>query len=221
LHTPTVFGYADDVWHVAKNKITDKEVPDTRLMQIDYSTHTEVLVANLLLGSNAQVAAILEKGILKGLHSFRCVLQLDRKKEIKISPELEGYRDCLKSCATCYDYDEYTDTYIYDFLVDNQVKKAFKRFWDNNSLKLYSSLHKFAMLNNLILSKKIRENFEDNFLCYIDLTGWQFFNLFMTNFGIQMGVSLCRSYVRMTKISLNFHQAGSVLHKVTCKSVSE
>jgi hypothetical protein len=35
-------------------------VPDTRLLWIDYGTHLEVLVANLLLGATEQRMALLE-----------------------------------------------------------------------------------------------------------------------------------------------------------------
>ena len=47
--------YADVVGRRALAQEVDQAgVPDTRLLWIDYGTHLEVLVANLLLGANEQ-----------------------------------------------------------------------------------------------------------------------------------------------------------------------
>jgi restriction system-associated AAA family ATPase len=167
-------GYADEVGKRALNQNTrDLSIPDTRLMLIDYGTHLEVLVANLLLGNTLQWEALLQDAKLKDLHSFRCIIQLAHnaapkiqgkkgsditRKGIQLTQELETYLDRLKRCATCYDYDNKTETYTFDYLVNDQTKSAFKYFW-HNALDLYSSLHKLAMLNDLVLPKKTRERF--------------------------------------------------------------
>ena len=70
-------GYADEVGTQALNESkAGQSIPDTRLMLIDYGTHLEVLVANLILATDTQRKALLEHARLKGLHSFRCVVQL-------------------------------------------------------------------------------------------------------------------------------------------------
>lgn len=70
-------GYADEVGRRALDVSKEQgAVPDTRLMLIDYGTHLEVLVANLLLGSTEQRVALLEDARVQDLHSFRCVIQL-------------------------------------------------------------------------------------------------------------------------------------------------
>ena len=151
----------------------DQSIPDTRLMLIDYGTHLEVLVANLLLGDPTQWDALLRDAKLKDLHSFRCIIQLahsvapkapDRRgakttrKGIQLTPELETYLYQLKCCATCYTYDDKTETYIFDYWINDQTKAAFRSFW-NSTLDLYSSFHKLAMLNDLVLPKKTRDRF--------------------------------------------------------------
>jgi restriction system-associated AAA family ATPase len=167
-------GYADEVGRRALDVGTrDRPVPDTRLMLIDYGTHLEVLVANLLLGDMSQWEALLQDAQLKYLHSFRCIVQLahspapkapsrrgskSTRKGIQLTQELERYLDQLKRCATCYTYDEKTETYTFDYWIDDETKTAFRSFW-SNALDLYSSFHKLAMLNDLVLPKKTRERF--------------------------------------------------------------
>jgi restriction system-associated AAA family ATPase len=167
-------GYADAVGKRALTQSTrDLSIPDTRLMLIDYETHLEVLVANLLLGNSLQWDALLQDAKLKDLHSFRCIIQLAHsaapkikvrkgspiaRKGIQLTQELETYLDRLKRCATCYEYDNKTETYIFDYRVNDQTKSAFEYFW-HNTIDLYSSLHKLAMLNDLVLPKKTRERF--------------------------------------------------------------
>jgi len=161
-------GYADEVGRRALNAATrSQSVPDTRLMLIDYETHLEVLVANLLLGDASQREALLKEAKLQDLHSFRCIIQLahqkknkkkTRRKGIQLTDELETYIDQLQRCATCYTYDDETETYIFDYWINDAMRIAFHSFW-GNALNLYSSFHKLAMLNDLVLSKKTRDRF--------------------------------------------------------------
>jgi restriction system-associated AAA family ATPase len=161
-------GYATEVRERALNaENRNLPVPDTRLMLIDYGTHLEVLVANLLLGENFQRNALLKEAKLQDIHSFRCIIQLahqkknkkkTRRKGIQLTEELETYIDQLQRCATCYTYDEETETYIFDYWINDQTRTAFRSFW-GSALDLYSSFHKLAMLNDLVLSKKTRDRF--------------------------------------------------------------
>jgi restriction system-associated AAA family ATPase len=167
-------GYADEVGRRALDEFKEQDtVPDTRLMLIDYGTHLEVLVANLLLGSAGQRVALLEDARVEDLHSFRCVVQLAhsaapkapaagsgarRRKGIQLTNELESYLDQLKRCATSYHHEPGTDSYTFDFLVTGESRKAFASFW-SSSLELYAALHKLAMLNDLAIPKTTRERF--------------------------------------------------------------
>lgn len=168
-------GYADEVGRRAlAQSMSSEVVPDTRLMLIDYGTHLEVLVANLLLGLHAQRNALLQEAHLDDICSFRCIVQLAHsaapksparrrtgsvRKGIQLTEELERYIDWLRRCATCYLHDEKTDTYTFDFLVDTQTRLAFSHFW-TNVLDLYTALHKLSMLNDLAIPKPTRERFK-------------------------------------------------------------
>lgn len=167
-------GYADEIGRTALDEVTrTKRVPDTRLMLIDYGTNLEVLVSNLLTSDDEQLHALLEDARLRDIHSFRCVVQLahravpkvprnrrsqTKRKGIQLTAELEDYLVKLQRCATCYTYDEKTETYIFDFWVNDQTKAAFRFFWES-TLDLYSSFHKLALLNDLAIPRYTRERF--------------------------------------------------------------
>lgn len=166
-------GYAEEVRESAIHQPgpAGAAIQDTRLMLIDYGTHLEVLVANLLLGNDEQRSALLKVAHLDEIHSFRCIVQLahsaapraperfrSNRKGIQLTDELEGYLDKLQKCATCYQYDDKTETYTFDFLVTQETKTAFRFFWET-AFDLYSAFHKLAMLNDLVIPKHARERF--------------------------------------------------------------
>ena len=168
-------GYADEVGSQAISQ-GDKsaKIPDTRLMLIDYGTHLEVLVANLLLANTARRLALLEHARLRTLHSFRCIVQLAHpaapgatekqvqasgRKGIQLTDELERIIDQLQRCSTCFDYEPKHERYTFDFFVDRETSKAFRSFW-KASLELYSAFHKLAMLNDLAIPRPTRKRFK-------------------------------------------------------------
>ncbi|SFV16553.1 restriction system-associated AAA family ATPase [Pseudoduganella namucuonensis] len=167
-------GYAKDVADMANGKSNKTFLPETRLMLIDYGTHLEVLVANLLLGENKHQTEILSHARVTHLHSFRCVIQLAHsavpkhprrkgeppplRKGIQLTDELEQYLKSLEKCATCFSFNEDTETYIFDFFVNEATIRAFKEHW-KSALDLYTALHKLAMLNDLAIPKKTRVRF--------------------------------------------------------------
>lgn len=165
-------GYADEVGTSALYK-TQPNVPDTRLMLIDYGTNLEVVVSNLLTNDGKYLKALLDDARLKNIHSFRCIIQLahgavpklpnrkkaeTKRKGVQLTPELEQYIENLQRCASCYTYDEKSERYIFDYWVNDQTKNAFRFFWES-TLDLYTSLHKLAMLNDLAIPKPTRERF--------------------------------------------------------------
>ena len=167
-------GYADEVSRAAlDDQQRPDDIPDTRLMLVDYGTHLEVLVANLLLGRPRQTKQLLHVFGLDDLRAFRCIVQLAhgaapkaprrrtstaRRKGIQLTHELERYIQNLRSCSTCYDYDDEKETYTFDFFVDHQSRKAFAAFWDS-TLALYGALHKLSMLNDLAIPRATRQRF--------------------------------------------------------------
>jgi restriction system-associated AAA family ATPase len=165
-------GYAEDVSQMALDTITKSSpVIDTRLMLVDYGTHLEVLVSNLLLGTLPQRHALLEEALVEDLHSFRCIVQLNHpaapkvsraksaisgRRGVQLTKELERYVDQLGRCSTCHNYIEETETYTFDYHIGEQTRDAFAFFWET-AFDLYSSFHKLAMLNDLAIPKAARE----------------------------------------------------------------
>jgi restriction system-associated AAA family ATPase len=168
-------GYADGVATEALSESRAKAtLPDTRLMLIDYGTHLEVLVSNLLIATQPRRTALLEHAKLKALNSFRCIVQLAHsavpkaparqglrsgRKGIQLTNELERTIEQLQRCSTCWDYEPKDERYTFDFFVDGETSKAFGTFW-KASIDLYSSLHKLAMLNDLAIPKQTRTRFK-------------------------------------------------------------
>jgi restriction system-associated AAA family ATPase len=155
--------YADSVSRQALSTAegADTPVPETRLMLIDYGTHLEILVANLLLGSPDLASSILSEAGLRDLHSFRCIIQLGHSavpRGVKLTKELELNIDRLRRSSTCYSFDEKTNSHVLDFLVDEEARSAFRFFWETG-LTLYSTFHKISMLNDLAIPKPARTRF--------------------------------------------------------------
>lgn len=160
-------GYAKAVSSAALDTdLRTKEVPNNRLLLIDYGTNLEVLIANLMLGTEKLSAKMLEHAALAGLSSWRCVIQLqpssltrtkpiNGRRGVKLTEELENILLNLRNCSSCQYHDVNTDTYTLDFFVDSQTRTAFKEYWENAS-DLYRSFHKLAMLNDLAIRKKVR-----------------------------------------------------------------
>lgn len=162
-------GYATAVREAAFQPNEASEVPDNRLLLIDYSTHLEVLVANLLLGPVNVRKTILEHARLGALASFRCVIQLNhlqrlksvarknsKRKGVQLTGELEGYIEAFKSAATCWTYDEKREIYTLDFLVTEATREAFRTSF-SSSMQLYKAFHKFSLLNDLAIPKEARD----------------------------------------------------------------
>ncbi|MEM9943334.1 MAG: restriction system-associated AAA family ATPase [Planctomycetota bacterium] len=153
--------YADKVGRIALKKETRSQtVPDTRLMFIDYGTNLEVLVANLLFGSDEQRDALLREARVERLHSCRCVIQLNHSavtSEVKLTDELEEYIDKLQLCATTHHYIAKTKTFIFDFWINDATRTAFQTHWPS-AFDLYSAFHKLAMLDDLAIKRTTRRH---------------------------------------------------------------
>lgn len=162
-------GYAAEV---AKAALKGAQQPlDNKLMLVDYGTNLEVLFASLMLGETEARKAVLDHARLTDIASCRILVRLAhgsrnkataknaqgyRRKGIQLTDELEVILENLKRCSTCWSEDEVTETYKFDFWVNEATRKAFRNFWPN-ALELYRSLHKLALLNDLAIPKAARD----------------------------------------------------------------
>lgn len=163
--------YADEVAVNAKRGDRNADAADPRLMLIDYGTHFEVLLANLLLGSTDIRSELLSAARLRDLSSFRCIIQLGhsaapaaspetkkltgRSRLVELTDELDLVIQWMQRAATTWSYDDKTATYTLDYFVDDATRLAFRTFF-GSPIKLYRSLHKISMLNDLALSGESR-----------------------------------------------------------------
>lgn len=163
-------GYAQEVGTAAL-KQASYSVVDPKLMLLDYGTNLEILVSNLMLGETSQQSDLIRHMNLDNVHSFRCIIQLNharapkipsaknaKRKGVQLTEELEQAIEDLQRCSTSYYYDEKLERYVFDYLVSDATRAAFYYFW-KRSYKLYSALHKLAMLNDLMIPKASRERF--------------------------------------------------------------
>lgn len=145
---------------------------EPRLMLIDYGTHLELLVSNLLLGTNKQRRSLLDVARLESLRSVRCVVQLASnrrtsadvrrrtgRKGVQLTDELETYIENLKACSTCWNYEIEREIYTFDYWCDAATSEAFRSFF-GSAFELYRALHKLALLNDLAISRPARRRFE-------------------------------------------------------------
>jgi restriction system-associated AAA family ATPase len=161
-------GYARGVREAAFDE-PGTSVSDNRLLLIDYSTHLEVLVANLLLGDLPVQSAILDHARLDRLASFRCVIQLnhlprlrtprrrsEERKGVQLTDELERYIAALKAAVTCWSYDPKSEVYVLDYLVTDETRRVFAENFES-PMALYRAFHKLALLNDLAIPSKARD----------------------------------------------------------------
>lgn len=145
---------------------------EPRLMLIDYGTHLELLVSNLLLGTDEQRRSLLDVARLESLRSVRCVVQLASsrrtsadvrrrtgRKGVQLTDELETYIENLKACSTCWNYETEREIYTFDYWCDAATSEAFRSFF-GSAFELYRALHKLALLNDLAISRPARRRFE-------------------------------------------------------------
>ncbi|WP_431791133.1 restriction system-associated AAA family ATPase [Microbacterium paraoxydans] len=160
-------GYASEVGSAALLDNPSKVgVPDNRLILVDYGTNLEVLIANLMLGTDASAAQILEHANVQELLSWRCIVRLvpstvkktkpiNGRRGVKLTSELEDILRRLGACSTCQSHDPVTDTYTFDFFVDQASRAAFGANWET-AADLYRAFHKLALLNDLAIPRKTR-----------------------------------------------------------------
>jgi restriction system-associated AAA family ATPase len=145
-------------------------VPDTRLVMTDYNSNIAMVVANCLLRTDDELDWFPKFTRAQALHSFRIIIQLNPKdgpsSGVRLTEELKGYLEALKKCATCFEHNEGEDSYMLDFFVTDETRKAFSEHFapkdrvagkGHAARNLYSTFTKFEMLNDLVIKKEHRQ----------------------------------------------------------------
>ena len=136
------------------------DVPDSRMVMMDYDLNLGVAAACFLLEAPSVLKEFEEQIRISGLHSFRLVVRFNhqaakRIKGVKRTDRIDRYVENLKKCSTCWDYDEKEEAWLFDFLVNAETKKAFKKYF-LSPYALFRAFQRLEMLNELMISKKER-----------------------------------------------------------------
>ncbi|UYW29034.1 restriction system-associated AAA family ATPase [Methylorubrum extorquens] len=145
--------------------------PDNRALLIDYGTNLEVMFANLTMAAPEIRTEILRHARLKDIASCRCIIRLAHsaapkapasikktggRKGIQLTDELEVILKKLQKSATCWHIDDKREIYTFDYFIDDATRQSLKHYF-GNALELYRALHKFSLLNDLVIPKPARE----------------------------------------------------------------
>ena len=123
-----------------------------RMILIDDINHFNIFISNFLLGEVKKLEIIKKASKINKLKSFRITINLQyRNNEISFSDEIKEIIEKLKKCTTCWDVQDVYPSkknkqYILDFLVDENIQKAFK-FHFESSFNLFKALYKLEILN--------------------------------------------------------------------------
>jgi restriction system-associated AAA family ATPase len=155
-----------------------EDIPDLRLVMMDYHSNLSILVANFLLQEDRRLTLL--EGFVRatGVESFRLIIQTKHRaapKKIKIKiedangrikqetregvqlvPQLEEYIEQLKKCSTCHEFHEKESRWNFDFFVQAATRKAFKHFF-GTAYNLCMAFQRLSMLNELIVPSKHRD----------------------------------------------------------------
>jgi restriction system-associated AAA family ATPase len=147
--------YSEAVTDLEKNP-TGTNVPDTRLVFLDYKVNSYVFIANSVFREKQQLQLIEDKiEEMNGLESFRIIIQEKPRykngaTQIRLTPELRTYINSLEKCATCSFYEPKNKKTILDFYLNEQTKKLIKAHFDS-AFQFYTSLYKLDLLNDILL----------------------------------------------------------------------
>ena len=168
LRTKTI--YSEEVREAAPpdepESLGNEEVFDTRTLYMDYESNAAIIISNYIFRKAADLAVFKDYTRVKGVASFS--LRFNRKRAGKSGPnsivrltnELKSY---LKSFCLCAgkDYDEEDVAYDLDFQLTPKTMMLLKREFRSAEI-LFMAMHKWSLLNALILSDAQRKVYLSN-----------------------------------------------------------
>jgi restriction system-associated AAA family ATPase len=151
--------YSDKVSRQGLKQTTPVASP--RLLHVDYETNSLILISNYLLNSKSKLSQFSENIRIQKLESFRLIIQLKHKaakkiKGIKITEEQRIFLKAFENCASSSKYEKETDSYFFDFIVNDATKEAFIENGFDSPQTLFMAFYKFYLLNPLTIGKDYR-----------------------------------------------------------------
>lgn len=145
-------------------KKDETDIPDNRLIFVDYDSNASILVANYLLKPKEDLDLFEANLRIKGLEYFKIFLDFEwsSRKFVELTKEHKSIIEKFKSCSTTYHIDTIMKkgeliykTCIFEFVVNDATKQAFKHNF-TEAYNLFMAFQKLSLLNNLKLKKKYR-----------------------------------------------------------------
>lgn len=142
-----------------------KGVIDTRTLYMDYESNAAILICNYIFRSGEELSVINEYTRVNGVSSFN--LRFNKKRAgrsgdssvVRLTSELD---DSLKSFLRCAEkesqYDPDREEYELEFNLDNKTASRFRKEF-SNAEALFMAMHKWSLLNALVLSDAQRTVF--------------------------------------------------------------
>lgn len=133
------------------------QYPENRMVYLD-DEYFQAIVLSVLLFENNLIEILENELGIKSIRKFRIYIKKDYLEdehglEVVLTDSIEHYVDRLKQCATLSCEDD--SLYIFDFLVNQATKDAFK-FYFEDSLNLFSFFQILTQLNNLYTDEIIK-----------------------------------------------------------------
>jgi restriction system-associated AAA family ATPase len=144
----------------SKARLNPKDVYPPRLMYMDNETNAFIVLANFLFKSVEDLKVFNDTLRIKGLHSFRIIIQFNHpaapKGGIRRTPELDEYVEKLVGCATTWEYISDSATWTMDFYNSVETRKAFEYYF-SNAQNLFDAFYKLNLLNPLCVKAMHRK----------------------------------------------------------------
>lgn len=145
--------YAKEILDMANKKNNKPFIRHTRTLFMDYEVNALILISNYLFSSKPKLEIFRKFLRIKDISSFRIKVALEKKgrRKVKITDELIEIINRLQSCALLSDYQEKEKTWIFDFILNEATRKAFKHYF-LDAESLFTDLYKLNLLNAIRLT---------------------------------------------------------------------
>jgi restriction system-associated AAA family ATPase len=163
LRTKTI--YSEEVRDAAppEGVLTPEEdrVFDTRTLYMDYESNRAILICNFIFGKKSELDVINKYTRVRGVSSFG--LHFNRKRAgtsgvhstVRLTGELQSYLRKFAYCAGS-PLNETQLFYDFNFKLTHEIKKRFRREF-KTAENLFMAMHKWSLLNALVLSDEQRK----------------------------------------------------------------
>jgi restriction system-associated AAA family ATPase len=134
---------------------------DTRTLYMDYESNAAIIICNYIFSEAKELAVFEEFTRVRGVSSFGLRFNRNRAHKsgdsriVRLTAELRSY---LKSFARCAEmqYDDAKTLYSLDYKLDRKTAGRFRKEF-GSAEHLFMAMHKWSLLNALILSDKQRK----------------------------------------------------------------